>query len=412
MNLYLMRHAESEDGDRMDPTRALTQAGHTQATVMAEFMRRQIGAAPVIITSAFRRAEQTAEPMAESLGCGLTIRTPALDPDSTAPRAWAEIRRIAGDGNPVVVSHHPLVGALLEYLTGAKTDEISFHHGHIAHVKDGRLRWFVGPRQVERDEEIIEAAARVCEAAVEAVGEGAHTRRDRALRKPVKQAAKSVRARFRAQLGRMLEADLTDALPSLTEAAREANRDDVEAQLRISVAGLAFNEAMTQLFDDALRAALAAAAAHTADDFAFSDTAAFATFESRYLAAMGFSRITGGIDATTIRDVARAVAQAYDDGANYQGIVAAIKNAYADFSARRADLIAQTELNNAYNAGIWQFGRQVSAATKSWHTTSATPCPLCVANEMEGRIPIDQPFSSGEDFPTAHPNCMCSLEVH
>jgi 2'-5' RNA ligase len=36
-------------------------------------------------------------------------------------------------------------------------------------------------------------------------------------------------------------------------------------------------------------------------------------------------------------------------------------------------------------------------------------CPVCLDNEAEGRVPLGQPFSSGDTMPPAHPRCNCSL---
>lgn len=163
--IFLMRHCEAESGEQMDPNRQLTATGHEQAATMGAFLARQIGTCDVVVCSPFARAEVTAHIMAHALGCRVVLNTPALDPDSTADRAWAEIGR--REGNVLVVSHHPLVGNLLEYLTHAKTDEVAFGHGHVAKVVGDRVHWFVGPHLVARDESIIEAAIRLADAVLE-----------------------------------------------------------------------------------------------------------------------------------------------------------------------------------------------------------------------------------------------------
>lgn len=155
MKLYLMRHAESEDGDRNDPTRQLTDVGRAQTRTMAEFLHRQIGRADVVLSSYFDRAVNTATPIAKALGAPV-VKLWQLQPDGDPEEAMTAIQR-HGTGDTVVVTHHPLVGKLLEQSAGAKTDDISFHHGHCAHVNGGKLHWFVGPKLVERDEAVTEA---------------------------------------------------------------------------------------------------------------------------------------------------------------------------------------------------------------------------------------------------------------
>jgi len=44
---------------------------------------------------------------------------------------------------------------------------------------------------------------------------------------------------------------------------------------------------------------------------------------------------------------------------------------------------------------------------KEWVATD--PCPICEENEVEGVVPIDHIFSSGDARPPAHPNCRCAL---
>lgn len=176
---------------------------------------------------------------------------------------------------------------------------------------------------------------------------------------------------------------------------------------RGSAAGLSMGKLLADLFDEALSEALAASAEQIA---AAGD--GYRTFEARYLADKGFQGLMGGIDATTINRVANAVAEAYAHGANFQGIVDAIKSVFTDFSDDRANMVAQTVLNDAYNAGILELGKQANAGEKSWHTDGPDPCQACIENEAAGRIPISKEFPSGHQRPCGHPGCYCSLEVH
>jgi phosphohistidine phosphatase len=159
MRIILLRHCEAEDGAREDLTRQLTPTGEKQARIMAGFLRREIGRADIVLTSYFARARDTAKPIAEMLGAPISELW-QLQPDGNAGEAVEAINRHA-QGDTVVVSHHPLVNAILEELTGCTTDEVGFRHGHAACIKGGKLHWFVGPGLVERDEEVTEAAIAV-----------------------------------------------------------------------------------------------------------------------------------------------------------------------------------------------------------------------------------------------------------
>jgi phosphohistidine phosphatase len=175
MNLLLMRHCESESGPQDDPTRQLTETGKRQAREMGAFLARQIGRVDLVITSWMARARDTAAPMAAALGCERIEETPMLEAERIAVLAWREIRILATlheAETVLVVSHHPLVSALIEELTGADTGEGGMPRGAVASIDNdaAALRWLVTPRLVERDEPaVVEAALGVAEAMLNAM---------------------------------------------------------------------------------------------------------------------------------------------------------------------------------------------------------------------------------------------------
>jgi hypothetical protein len=130
-----------------------------------------------------------------------------------------------------------------------------------------------------------------------------------------------------------------------------------------------------------------------------------------YLTDHSLTKLTGNFDATTIDRLRNALADAYEEGADFDGMVQSLRDVYADFSETRAGLIWQTEGNNAYNAGRKQLGLDIGADEKSWATDGPNPCIECIANSAQGWIPMEDAFLSGDDMPTAHPGCYCSLEI-
>lgn len=176
MKLYLMRHAESEWGESLDPTRALTSIGLKQISDMADFMVKQVGRVDLVISSWFKRARDTAEPMADALGNAPREEVSTLDPDGKPVDAWSDIKNLAeihGSQDVLVVTHHPLINELVESLCGARTDDLSFHHGAIAHLDTAteKLHWLIGPPQVEHAEDtVLEAAIGVTGALLESLG--------------------------------------------------------------------------------------------------------------------------------------------------------------------------------------------------------------------------------------------------
>jgi phosphohistidine phosphatase len=167
---YLMRHCRPVPGARDDADRPLTPEGRKQAEEMAAWAKRIVGHVDTVITSPFLRALETAEIMAEALGSNIQ-RTPMVEPDAKPDEAWRHIEAMAGVSTDVlVVSHHPLVGHLLDQIAGVIGIGHTFEHGSIALVDTytKEMRWLVSPELVERDddEELADAAAELAEASL------------------------------------------------------------------------------------------------------------------------------------------------------------------------------------------------------------------------------------------------------
>lgn len=135
------------------------------------------------------------------------------------------------------------------------------------------------------------------------------------------------------------------------------------------------------------------------------------SFVANYVRDNGLTKLTGGIDDTTVKRLAAAIADAYESGADFDGMVKAVKAEFTDFSTKRLTMISQTELNAAFNQSVLTFGREAGAIKKSWQT-DLSPCPQCIENAMDGEIPIEEPFTSGDQAAPLHPNCLCSVLVH
>jgi hypothetical protein len=57
-------------------------------------------------------------------------------------------------------------------------------------------------------------------------------------------------------------------------------------------------------------------------------------------------------------------------------------------------------------AMAWYRRRKVTYV--EWLTDPASDaCPACLGNEADGRIPLGEPFSSGDTSAPAHPQCRC-----
>ena len=134
------------------------------------------------------------------------------------------------------------------------------------------------------------------------------------------------------------------------------------------------------------------------------------TAMDRYLAENSFSKLTGDLEEVTKQRLRAAVSDAVSSGATVDEIVGAIESTMDNFGTVRAEMIAQTEINTAYNFGRHEIAAAAGMGEKAWITESGNPCVTCQNNEGEGWIPIGQAFSSGDQMPTAHPRCYCSLD--
>jgi len=234
-------------------------------------------------------------------------------------------------------------------------------------------------------------------------------RRDKAIAGPMRVIQKLMRSRFRSQRKAVLDSHALRNLSHLKEAETEEQaRQRVVDESSAAFGPIIMHQPVTasdaEKFDAAVTAAIKSGAAGTAEllDSTVQDTESFVT---DYLKDGGFTKLTGGIDQTTLDRLANAVADAFEGGAGFDGVVQAVKDSFAKANDVRAKMIAQTELNGAFNQSIMHFGKESGAEVKWWET-DLTPCVICIANSLQGRIPIDEEFESGDDAPTAHPNCF------
>ena len=136
MKLYLMRHAQAEYGEQMDPTRKLTPTGKRQAKMMGKWLNRQVDKPDLVLQSNFHRSQSTAKRIAKRIGAPI-VTTGKLDPDASPESAWREIRKqaaLAGVQSVIAITHGPLVERITAMLIGAPSfSQIHFAHGAVAH---------------------------------------------------------------------------------------------------------------------------------------------------------------------------------------------------------------------------------------------------------------------------------------
>jgi hypothetical protein len=150
---------------------------------------------------------------------------------------------------------------------------------------------------------------------------------------------------------------------------------------------------------------------------------------AKYVKEHGADLVTR-IDETTKGQIRTIIHQAVDEGWSYnrtsKTMIEQFKNYYSPDSTwafdaprpqehikDRASLIAVTETGQAYEEGSSQMVQGLSdrglTVEKSWlDVGDERVCDLCSGNADDGWIPIDEPHSSGDMYPLAHPGDRCT----
>lgn len=114
MKVWVLRHGEAQSRARSDSERELTAHGREEVLKSAAHLQGK----PLqrIVASPYVRAQQTAELVRHALGFSEPIMTvPWLTPDSD-PRQVLSHLDLQAAGDILLVSHQPLVGALVGLL--------------------------------------------------------------------------------------------------------------------------------------------------------------------------------------------------------------------------------------------------------------------------------------------------------
>lgn len=83
------------------------------------------------------------------------------------------------------------------------------------------------------------------------------------------------------------------------------------------------------------------------------------------------------------------------------------------FSKDRAQMIARTETQRAFNQGNLRGYKESGVVSgKYWLDMGTGVCEVCQMNVAAETIGFEENFPSGHDAPPAHPNCRCRLMPH
>ena len=451
MKFYLMRHADAEKGPQLDITRKLTGAGEKESKWIARFLATQTDKIKLVLHSDMHRGRDTAEIVAESLGVD-TVQDPNVGPAAepadmmkTIKAVWKEYA--LGDDELLIVGHGPSINKFTAWLLNSgEGDKFHFSHGSVCHFDtadpfpyghdnhgiEGRgegvrayLHWMVTPKLVKRAikqdaDAVIKEAAAVVDAVADLIEapKGESLRHPKHMRTiaPLRKVIQGIAAEyFTAQGHQILKAvrknipAALEAVPQISEAKSPNSKKFSMHLLPDDVEPLTFavTTAEKNVFAQALEDAITRAADQLKADLK-SDAVISGDKMTQYLEDHSLEKLTGDWNTETLSQLRNAVADSYSSGGTADDIEAALKATVSKFSDYRAQMIAQTEVNDAYNYGRRQLADAAGMDEKAWDPDGEA-CEVCMENVDAGWIPIDEDFPSGDDGPTAHPNCDCSL---
>lgn len=144
----------------------------------------------------------------------------------------------------------------------------------------------------------------------------------------------------------------------------------------------------------------------------------------RWLRSRGADRVRG-IDTTTRGYLRTVLTNATSEGWSYARTARVISARYSTFSKRqpqrhvrsRAELVAITEMGDAYEAGRQHFMAEAEAELDvTWELRWLTAaddrvCPVCGPNGQAGWVVRGTAFPSGHLHPLAHPACRCDVQA-
>jgi phosphohistidine phosphatase len=159
VQLYLLRHADAGDAEAWagdDDARPISPKGEAQSERLATFLHGLRFSTDAMISSPKARARQTAELVADGLGCEVRIDERLGDPFELET-VDAILADAGSPQRPILVGHDPDFSRLLSVLAGA--NDLVMKKGSFARidvrgpVADGRgtLRWLVPPDLLDRD---------------------------------------------------------------------------------------------------------------------------------------------------------------------------------------------------------------------------------------------------------------------
>ena len=122
----------------------------------------------------------------------------------------------------------------------------------------------------------------------------------------------------------------------------------------------------------------------------------------------GIDEIAASIAGTRLKDMAKALVDSTTAGDTAADTGAALQDTLGD--PDRAAGAAITEVTRGSGAGALDGYQQRQINMGRWAIDPGSKvCPACLGNAAAGRVPLGQPYPSGDTQPPVHPHCRCAV---
>lgn len=115
------------------------------------------------------------------------------------------------------------------------------------------------------------------------------------------------------------------------------------------------------------------------------------------------------VNGTTLDSIKRTLREGVAEGESIPKLRKRVQGVFEGCSKYRAQMISRTETITASNQGALEAFRQSGVVEKKEWLTAPGACEICLDNEAQGPIGLEESFNSGVSAPSAHPNCKCAL---
>lgn len=122
-----------------------------------------------------------------------------------------------------------------------------------------------------------------------------------------------------------------------------------------------------------------------------------------------------GIEETSKQRVRTILTRGFVNEWDTRKIARELRTEMGGWSKRRAEMIARTEISEAWNSTQYEvlarngWERRVWLSAEDERVDYGDPSGPCVQNAEAGAVPMLQPFPSGAYYPPTHPRCRCSV---